>query len=50
MNVFRLLLSCIFLVTFTVVQAAEPIGIASRRELLVDHALIDSFSWLWALL
>ncbi len=36
------LLGCISLVTFSATQAAEPIDIASRRELLVDRALIDS--------
>ncbi len=42
MNVFHLLLSGISIVTFSVVHANEPIDIGSRRELLVDHALIDS--------
>jgi hypothetical protein len=34
--------SCLALVTVSAAEAAEPIDIASRRELLVDHALIDS--------
>jgi hypothetical protein len=39
---FRLLLSGIALVTFSAAPAAEPIHIGSRREPLVDQALIDS--------
>ena len=42
MRCYPLLLSCFSLVVFHAVQAAEPIDIGARRELLLDHALIDS--------
>ena len=37
-----LLFSCLALDTLSAAEAAEPIDIGSRRELLVDHALIES--------